>query len=202
MCSIQNLEPQPIGVVGELCIGGAGVGRGYVNDPAQSRQHFIPDPFARQQGARLYRTGDLARRRADGTIECLGRADLQVKVRGYRIELKEIEAALGDHASVRAGIVEPRHDANGDVRLIAHVVAKSGSQISASELRDFLKSRLPVHAIPSAFLFLDQVPLNAHGKLDRSALLAPAQQETAGTEAAVPARRFTEKVLSDIWIDC
>lgn len=196
-----GLEPQPIGVVGELCIGGAGVGRGYVNDPAQSRQRFIPDPFARQRDARLYRTGDLARRRADGMIECLGRADLQVKVRGYRIELKEIEAALGDHASVRAGIVEPRRDANGDVRLIAHVVAKSGSQISASGLRDFLKSRLPVHAIPSAFLFLDQVPLNAHGKLDRSALLAPPQEESAGTEAAVPARRFTEKVLSDIWID-
>ncbi|MET4069814.1 amino acid adenylation domain-containing protein [Bradyrhizobium sp. S3.2.6] len=195
-----GLEPQPIGVVGELCIGGAGVGRGYINDPAQSRQRFIPDPFARAQGSRLYRTGDLARRRADGTIECLGRADLQVKVRGYRIELKEIEAALGDHAGVRAGIVEPRRDANGDVRLIAHVVAKSGSRISASELRDFLKSRLPVHAIPSAFLFLDQIPLNAHGKLDRSALPAPAQ-ESAGTEAAVPARRFTEKVLSDIWID-
>lgn len=196
-----NLEPQPVGVVGELCIGGAGVGRGYVNDPAQSRQRFIPDPFAREKGSRMYRTGDLARRRADGTIECLGRADLQVKVRGYRIELKEIEAALADHASVRAGIVEPRRDGNGDVRLIAHVVAKSGSQASANELRDFLKSRLPSHAIPSAFLFLDHVPLNAHGKLDRSALLAPAQQEAAGTEAAVPARRFTEKVLSDIWID-
>ena len=108
---------------------------------------------------------------------------------------------MADHESVRAGIVEPRRDANGDVRLIAHVVARAGSQISASELRDFLKIRLPVHAIPSAFLFLDQVPLNAHGKLDRSALLAPAQPETAGTEAAVPARRFTEKVLSDIWID-
>ncbi|MBR1090408.1 amino acid adenylation domain-containing protein [Bradyrhizobium manausense] len=196
-----NLEPQPIGVVGELCVGGAGVGRGYVNDPAQSRQRFIPDPFARADGRRLYRTGDLARRRADGTIECLGRADLQVKVRGYRIELKEIETALADHAGVRAGIIEPRRDSNGDVRLIAHVVARSGSRISASELRDFLKSRLPVHAIPSAFLFLDQVPLNAHGKLDRSALLASAQPETARTEAAVPARRFTEKALSDIWRD-
>ncbi|WP_027532798.1 non-ribosomal peptide synthetase [Bradyrhizobium sp. WSM3983] len=196
-----NLEPQPIGVVGELCIGGAGVGRGYVNDPAESRQRFIPDPFAREASARLYRTGDLARRRADGTIECLGRADLQVKVRGYRIELKEIEAALADHAGVRACMVEPRRDANGDVRLIAHVVARASSQISASELRDFLKGRLAVHAMPSAFLFLDQVPLNAHGKLDRSALLGPVQQETAGTEAPVPARRFTEKVLSDIWID-
>lgn len=196
-----NLEPQPIGVVGELCIGGAGVGRGYINDPAESRQRFIADPFSRAKGSRLYRTGDLARRRADGAIECLGRADLQVKVRGYRIELKEIEAALADHASVRAGIVEPRRDANGDLRLIAHIVAKSASQISASELRDFLKSRLPGHAIPSAFLFLDQVPLNAHGKLDRSALLAPAQQESTATETTVPARGFTEKVLSDIWVD-
>lgn len=196
-----NLQPQPIGVVGELCIGGAGVGRGYVNDPAQSRQRFLPDPFARRAGGRLYRTGDLARRRADGTIECLGRADHQVKVRGYRIELKEIETALADHPDVRAGIVEPRREANGDVRLIAHIVAKPGSRSSASELREFLKSRLPGHAIPSAFLFLEQVPLNAHGKIDRSALLAPAQQDTSGPDAAVPARRFTEKVLSDIWID-
>ena len=188
-------------MTGELCIGGAGVGRGYVNDPAQSRQRFLPDPFSRQAGSRLYRTGDLARRRADGTIECLGRADHQVKVRGYRIELKEIENALADHPAVRAGIVEPRREASGDVRLIAHIVARPGSQSSASELREFLKSRLPGHAIPSAFLFLDQVPLNAHGKIDRSALLAPAQQETAGPDAAVPARRFTEKVLSDIWID-
>ncbi|RXT47818.1 non-ribosomal peptide synthetase [Bradyrhizobium betae] len=197
----QNLQPLPVGVTGELCITGAGVGRGYVNDPAQSRQRFLPDPFSRQAGSRLYRTGDLARRRTDGTIECLGRADLQVKVRGYRIELKEIENALADHPGVRAGIVEPRREASGDVRLIAHIVARPGSQSSASELREFLKSRLPGHAIPSAFLFLEQVPLNAHGKIDRSALLAPAQQETAGPDAAVPARRFTEKVLSDIWVD-
>jgi amino acid adenylation domain-containing protein len=196
-----NLEPQPVGVTGELCIGGAGVGRGYVNDPAQNKQRFLPDPFSRQAASRLYRTGDLARRRADGTIECLGRADHQVKVRGYRVELKEIENALADHPSVRAGIVEPRREASGDVRLIAHIVARPGSPVSASELREFLKGRLPGHAIPSAFLFLDQVPLNAHGKIDRSALLAPAQQEASGPDEAVPARRFTEKVLSDIWID-
>ncbi|MCK1346512.1 non-ribosomal peptide synthetase [Bradyrhizobium sp. CW11] len=196
-----SLQPQPVGVTGELCIGGAGVGRGYVNDPAQNRQRFLPDPFSRKASSRLYRTGDLARRRADGTIECLGRADHQVKVRGYRIELKEIENALADHPSVCAGIVEPRREASGDIRLIAHIVARSGSRSSASELRDFLKSRLPGHAIPSAFLFLGQVPLNAHGKIDRAALLASAQQETSGPDAAVPARRFTEKVLSDIWID-
>ncbi|WP_441234056.1 amino acid adenylation domain-containing protein [Bradyrhizobium sp. 930_D9_N1_4] len=200
----QNLQPQPVGVTGELCIAGAGVGRGYINDPAQSRQRFLPDPFSRRGGARLYRTGDLARRRADGTIECLGRADHQVKVRGYRVELKEIETTLADHPAVRAGIVEPRREASGDVRLIAHIVARHDSRSSASELREFLKSRLPGHAIPSAFLFLDQVPLNAHGKIDRSALLAPAsapQEAPSGADAAVPARHFTEKVLSDIWID-
>ncbi|WP_027552763.1 non-ribosomal peptide synthetase [Bradyrhizobium sp. Cp5.3] len=196
-----NLEPQPVGVVGELCIGGAGVGRSYINDPAQSKARFLPDPFARRAGARLYRTGDLARRRADGTIECLGRADHQVKVRGYRIELKEVENALSEHPAVRTGIVEPRRDGSGDARLIAHIVAKAGTPISANELRDFLKGWLPSHAVPSAFLFLEQVPLNAHGKIDRSALLAPTLQETSGTKAAVPARRFTEKVLSDIWID-
>ncbi|WBL80177.1 amino acid adenylation domain-containing protein [Bradyrhizobium xenonodulans] len=196
-----HLQPQPVGVTGELCIAGAGVGRGYINDPAQSRQRFIPDPFSRQAGRRLYRAGDLARRRTDGTIECLGRADHQVKVRGYRIELKEIENALADHPAVRAGIVEPRREASGDVRLIAHIVAKPGSQSSASELRQFLKSRLPGHAIPSVFLFMDQMPLNAHGKIDRSALRAPAQQDVSSPEAAVPARHFTEKVLSDIWID-
>lgn len=196
-----QLQPQPIGVTGELCIAGAGIGRGYINDPAQSRQRFLPDPFSRKAGGRLYRTGDLARRRADGTIECLGRADHQVKVRGYRVELKEIETALAGHPGVRAGIVEPRREAGGDVKLIAHVVANPGSRSSASELREFLKSRLPGHAIPSAFLFLDQVPLNAHGKIDRSALLAPVQLETSVSDAAVPARRFTEKVLSDIWVD-
>lgn len=196
-----NLEPQPVGVTGELCIGGAGVGRGYINDPAQNKQRFLPDPFSRQAAGRLYRTGDLARRRADGTIECLGRADHQVKVRGYRIELKEIENVLAEHPNVRVGVVEPRREASGDVRLIAHIVARPGSRSSASELREFLKGRLSAHAIPSAFLFLDQVPLNAHGKIDRSALLASAPPETSRPDAAMPVRRFTEKVLSDIWID-
>ncbi|NUR14285.1 MAG: non-ribosomal peptide synthetase, partial [Bradyrhizobium sp.] len=162
---------------------------------------FLPDPFSRQTAGRLYRTGDLARRHADGTIECLGRADHQVKVRGYRIELKEIETILAGHPAVRASIVEARREVGCDVRLIAHIVARPDSRSSASELREFLKSRLPGHAIPSAFLFLDQVPLNAHGKIDRAALLAPAQQAAPGPDVAVPARRFTEKVVSDIWID-
>ncbi len=196
-----NLQPLPVGVTGELCIGGAGVGRGYINDPAQSRQRFLPDPFSRRTGSRLYRTGDLARRRADGTIECLGRADHQVKIRGYRIELKEIENALAGHPDVRAGLVEARREASGDVRLIAHIVATARQHEQRQRAARIPEEPIAGHAIPSAFLFLDQVPLNAHGKLDRSALLAPALEEVSGPDAAVPARRFTEKVLSDIWID-
>lgn len=196
-----HLQPVPIGVVGELCVGGAGVGRGYVNDLGETSKRFLLDPFARGGKARLYRTGDLARWRADGTIECLGRIDHQVKIRGYRIELKEIEHVLLDNPDVRAAIVEPRGDAGGEIRLVAHVAASGGSRPTASELRDFLKARLPDYMVPSAFLFLERVPLTAHGKVDRSALLAPPVHEKVLASATVPARRFTEKVLSDIWID-
>jgi amino acid adenylation domain-containing protein len=194
-----HLQPQPVGVVGELCIGGAGVGRGYVNDPAQTRQRFLADPFSPHAGARLYRTGDLARGLADGTIECLGRVDHQVKVRGYRIEIKEIERALAGHAGVFAAIAEARRDEGRDIRLVAHVVARDGMRTNASELRDFLKLRLPAHAVPSAFLFLERMPLNAHGKIDRSALQSPPPEDAIAAETSIPARRFTEKVLSDIW---
>lgn len=196
-----HLQPTPIGVVGELWVGGAGVGRGYVGDPAQTDRRFLPDQFSKEAGGRLYRTGDLARWRADGAAECLGRIDQQVKIRGYRIELKEIEHVLSDHPDVRAAIVESRGGADRELQLIAHVVARMESRPNATELREFLKARLPAHAIPAAFLFPEQVPLNAHGKVDRSALSAPAHVETMPEDTAVPARRFTEKVLSDLWID-
>ncbi len=194
-----HLQPVPAGVAGELWVGGAGVGRGYLNESALTDRRFLPDPFSKDQKARLYRTGDLARWRTDGTAECLGRIDQQVKVRGYRIELKEIEHVLLDHPDVRAAVVEPRRDAGGQIRLIAHIVAHSPP--TAGALRDFLKARLPAHAIPAAFLFQEQIPLNAHGKVDRSALLAPTRAETASDNATAPARRFTEQVLSDIWSD-
>ena len=201
----QHLQPAPTGTVGELYVGGAGVGRGYINDAALTSARFLSDPFADRAEARLYRTGDLARWRADGTLECLGRADQQVKIRGYRIELKEIEHVLLDHADVRAAIVELRRDARGEVRLIACIVASASNSPNASALRDFLKARLPAHAIPAAFLFLDKLPLNAHGKIDRAALHAPSrparEELTAAASTEVPSRHATEKALTEIWRD-
>jgi amino acid adenylation domain-containing protein len=201
----RHLAPMPTGTVGELYVGGAGVARGYINDPAQTNARFLPDPFSNHAEARLYRTGDLARWRADGTLECLGRADQQVKIRGYRIELKEIEHVLLDHPDVRAAVAELRRDAGGEARLVAYIVASAAHPPNASSLRDFLKSRLPSHAIPAAFLFLDRLPLNAHGKVDRAALHAPSrptrEELTTTVNAVVAARHATERALSGIWSD-
>ncbi|WP_394565268.1 amino acid adenylation domain-containing protein [Bradyrhizobium sp. 31Argb] len=195
-----HLQPVPAGIVGELCVGGAGVGRGYINDPGQTDARFLRDPLSQDADARLYRTGDLARRRADGTIECLGRIDDQVKIRGYRIELKEIEHVLLDHPDIRAAIVEPR-DAGGEIRLVAHIVAASGSRPDAGALRDFLKNRLPGYMVPAAFLFLERIPLNSHGKVDRVGLRGAYQSEPTAARVTISARRSTEKTLTDIWID-
>jgi amino acid adenylation domain-containing protein len=196
-----HLQPVPAGIVGELCVGGAGVGRGYINDFGQTSARFLRDPFSKATHARLYRTGDLARRRADGTIECLGRIDDQVKIRGYRIELKEIEHVLLDHPDIRTAIVEPRGEAGGEIRLVAHIVAAPGSRPDAGVLRDFLKSRLPGYMVPAAFLFLQSIPLNSHGKVDRSVLRGAYQSEPPAAGVTVPARRGTEKTLTEIWID-
>jgi amino acid adenylation domain-containing protein len=191
----------PIGITGELCVGGVGVGRGYFNDPEQMRQRFFRDPFSNHRGARLYRTGDLARWRADGTVECLGRIDHQVQLRGYRIELKEIEHVLLDHPDVRAATVLQLGETGSERQLVAYIVAAVSRQPKADDLRDFLKARLPAYMIPGGFLFLERTPLTAHGKVDRSALLAIPQGERAADEILVAPRHFTEKVLSDIWMD-
>jgi amino acid adenylation domain-containing protein len=191
----------PIGVVGELCVGGAGVGRGYIDDPRRTDERFIRDPFSSDPSARLYRTGDLGRWRADGTLECLGRIDRQVKIRGYRIELKEIEQALRDHPMVRVAIVEPRRETGGETRLIAHISAAPGSTLTASELRGFVKARLPDFMIPAVFLFLDKVPLNAHGKVDRAALGSQPLDPPVAGETVVPPRHAREKLLCAIWAD-
>ncbi|WP_027579814.1 non-ribosomal peptide synthetase [Bradyrhizobium sp. Ai1a-2] len=196
-----HLQLVPAGIVGELCVGGAGVGRGYINDPGQTNARFLRDPFSQDADARLYRTGDLARRRADGTIECLGRIDDQVKIRGYRIELKEIEHVLLDHPDIRAAIVEPRGEAGGETRLVAHIVAAPDSRPDAGALRDFLKGRLPGYMVPAAFLFLERIPLNSHGKVDRVALRGAYHSEPKSAGVTAPARRGTEKALTDIWIE-
>ena len=194
-----HMQPSPIGVAGELCVGGAGVGRGYLNDPDQTRRSFLRDPFTQRRGARLYRTGDLARWRADGNLEFVGRVDHQVKIRGYRIELEEIEHVLAEHTNVQAAVVLARDDVVGEVRLIAHIVAASRREPKVNELRDFLKAKLPEYMIPTGFVFLDRLPLTAHGKVDRPALARIRQNlKVAGSEFVGP-RDTTEEVLSRIW---
>jgi len=196
-----HLQPVPIGVAGELCVGGTGVGRGYLNDPEQTRRRFLRDPFSHRRGARLYRTGDSARWRADGILEFVGRVDHQVKIRGYRIELEEIEHVLVEHPDVQAAVVLARDDLGGEARLVAHIVAADRREPEVSELRDFLKTRLPEYMIPTGFIFLDRMPLTAHGKVDRPALVAVRQGlKVAGSEFVAP-RDSTEEALARIWAE-
>jgi amino acid adenylation domain-containing protein len=178
-----GLRPQPVSVPGELCIGGAGVTRGYLDRPGPTAERFVPDPFAAVPGARMYRTGDRARWRDDGTLDCLGRLDQQVKIRGFRIEPGEIEAVLRAHPAVRDCVVAARDDGAGGKRLAAWVVA--GGHAPAAELRAHLRARLPEHMVPSSFTSLAALPLTPGGKLDRAALPTP-EPAPAEDAAAVP----------------
>ncbi|HEU4408791.1 MAG TPA: amino acid adenylation domain-containing protein [Polyangiaceae bacterium] len=188
----------PVGVTGELWVGGVGVGRGYLNDPARTAEAFVPDPFGDTPGARLYRTGDLARRLPDGTLECLGRRDHQVKVRGYRIELSEIEACLARHPRVREAAVLAREGGPGGKRLVAYVVGTAGAPPSPEELRDFLRDTLPEYMVPSSFVALEALPLTPNGKVDRKALPAPAVPAAADRGAP---RTATEDLLAGVWAE-
>src|SRR5690606_11479277 len=163
-------QPCPLGVPGELCIGGDGVTLGYLGRADLTAERFVADPYSDQPGAKLYRTGDRGRWRADGTLEHLGRLDFQVKVRGYRIELGEIETALAACPGVAQAIVITREDRPGDVRIVAYVVPRGGIMPGAAELRDHLRADLPDYMVPQHFVALEQMPLLPNGKLDRKAL--------------------------------
>ncbi|MET0622970.1 MAG: amino acid adenylation domain-containing protein [Pyrinomonadaceae bacterium] len=192
------MQPVPVGVAGELHVGGAGVARGYLGRPGLTAERFIPDSFSDAPGARLYRTGDLVRYLPDGNIEFLGRCDQQVKLRGFRIEPGEIEAALCEHASVRRAVVETRAGADGHERLVAYVEAEGGPPAAKNELREYLRERLPEFMVPSAFVFVDEFPLTPSGKLDRRALPAPGGVRDEA-EALVPPRSEVERVVAAIW---
>ncbi|MFL6293189.1 MAG: amino acid adenylation domain-containing protein [Thermoanaerobaculia bacterium] len=164
------LDPVPLEVTGELCVGGGGVGRGYLFDPAKTAAVFVPDPCSVLPGARLYRTGDLACLRADGNLEFLGRIDHQVKIRGFRLELGEIEAVLSEHPAIAGVVVLARPEPSGAQRLVAYVVIRTPGEATVQDLRQFLQSRLPDYAVPSAWVELERLPLNTSGKVDRRAL--------------------------------
>jgi acyl carrier protein len=193
------MNPVPIGVIGELYIGGAGVARGYLNRPELNKERFLEDPFSGQKGARLYKTGDVARYRNDGILEYLGRVDNQVKVRGYRIELGEIEATLASEPRVKSCAVVVRESEPGNKQLVGYVVPRGDSSPTAEDLREFLKQKLPEYMAPAHFVFLDSIPLTTNGKVDRKALPAPSNgSDSTGGESAAP-RTETEKAIADIW---
>jgi amino acid adenylation domain-containing protein len=188
----------PIGVVGEIHISGAPVGRGYLNQPEMTAERFVRDPFTAQADAIMYKTGDLGRWLADGTIEYRGRNDFQVKIRGFRVELGEIESALRQHPQLREAVVGVYERVSGDKHLAAYVVPQ-GTAPNSLELRDFLKPHLPEFMIPSAFMFLDALPLTPNGKLNRKALPTPDQTHYESEQSYIPPRSPTEEMLVAIW---
>ncbi|AGC45639.1 amino acid adenylation domain-containing protein [Myxococcus stipitatus DSM 14675] len=194
----ESLRPVPLGAPGELFIGGLGVARGYLSRPDLTAERFIPDAFDPEPGQRLYRTGDLARWRDDGVLEFLGRGDAQVKLRGYRIELAEVESHLLAHPRVREAVALVREDAPGDKRLVAYVVPTTGESegTTASALRTFLQQRLPEFMVPSSFVALDRLPLTANDKVDRKALPAPEQVSRPAREYEAPRSELEQQLAA------
>ena len=195
-----RMRQVPIGMTGEMYIGGVGVGRGYLNRPGLTAERFVPDPFSPEPGARLYRTGDSVRRLAGGQADFVGRLDNQVKLRGLRIELTEIEAVLNQHESVLRSVVIVREDEPGDQRLVAYVVGKHQVAVDTDELRSSLKGRLPEYMVPGAIVVLERMPLTVNEKIDRTALPRPERSIAEASSYVQPRHKLDEKVAA-IWAD-
>jgi acyl carrier protein len=192
-----HLKPVPIGITGELYVGGTCVGRGYLNRPELTQAKFIPHPFSSHPGDRVYKTGDLARYLPDGNIEFLGRIDNQVKIRGFRIELGEIESALNSHHHIQQAVVMAREDVPGNKQLVAYLVS-SVKSCSTQQLREFLQQQLPAYMVPSAFVILDTFPLTPNGKIDRTALPAPDGEIERAREYVAP-HTPTQEIIAHIF---
>jgi len=193
----KNYQLVPARVPGELYIGGDGLSRGYLNRPDQTAARYVPNPFG-APGSRMYRTGDLARYRLDGNLEYLGRIDHQVKIRGFRIELGEIEIALDEHEKINAALVVAREDESGAKQLVAYIVMRA-EDFSVSELRNYIKDRLPEYMIPSVFVRLDAMPLLPNGKVDRLSLPDPGSAIAAADDTYLPPQTPVEEVLANMW---
>jgi acyl carrier protein len=187
----------PTGVAGELYIGGDGIGRGYLSRPDLTGEKFLPDPFSHSRGARMYRTGDMVKHRADGNLEFLGRSDNQLKIRGFRVELGEIEACLLRHPSIAEAIVVPVNQQTAAVQLVGYIVPAAGE--APEHLKDFLRKTLPEYMIPSQFLLLDQLPLTPTGKVDRLGLPTPERTRQNLEQEFVPPRSPLEEQIAQIW---
>ena len=191
----EHLQPVPVGITGDLYIGGDGLARGYLNRPDLTAEKFIPHPFPREgAGTRVYKTGDLCRYRPDGTLQVCGRRDDQIKLRGYRIEPNEIVAALNQHSAVRDSVVVAREDAYGTKSLVAHVVPRQAHSIDADVLRNHLRQKLPDYMVPSKFVLEESLPLLPNGKLDRGALPAPHGSAAQRDERSMAPRTATEEL--------
>jgi amino acid adenylation domain-containing protein len=193
-------EPAPVGVCGELYIGGAGLSRGYLDHPELTAERFLPSPFSKEPGARMFRTGDIARYEADGNLEFLGRADHQVKIRGFRVELGEVEARLREHRTVRESVVMAHEDAPGERRLVAYIVPSVGAKVDHKELRAFVQDKLPEYMIPSVLVELAEFPLTPSGKVNRRLLPAPEYAAQLKPSYVAP-RTEVETLLADIWAE-
>ncbi len=195
----RRLEMVALGATGELHIGGLSLARGYLRQPATTAERFVPDPWCAMPGERLYRSGDLSRCLADGSIEFLGRADFQLKIRGFRVEPGEIEAVLTQHASIRQAVVVARSDPGLDRRLVAYLVSDAGLEPPIDQLRAWLRRQLPEYMLPAAFVFLPALPVNANGKVDRRALPTPATRRPRLAGQLVAPRTPVEEILAAIW---
>jgi amino acid adenylation domain-containing protein len=196
----EHMQPVPIGVAGEICIGGRGVARGYLGRPELTAQRFVADQFGKSRASKLYRTGDLGRWRSNGVIEYLGRNDGQVKIRGYRIELGEIEASLERHEHIREAAVIAREDTPGDKRLVAYITRGNGVDPDIEDVKTHLRAGLPDYMVPSMFVILDRLPVNPNGKLDRKALPAPSPDAQRSKEYEAPEGEC-EEMLARIWVE-
>ena len=194
----EHMRPVPVGVLGELYIGGDGLARNYLNQPELTAEKFVTNPFSDEAGARLYRTGDNVRYRRDGVIEFMGRSDHQVKIRGYRIELGEIETALIKHEAVQAAAVLAREDNPGDKRLVAYLVTTENQKLDVEALQSLLLETLPAFMMPTAFVFLDELPITSNGKLNRDALPKPDGRSSLA-ESFIAPRNDLESMIGDIW---
>ena len=195
----RHRQPVPINVAGELYIGGAGLAAGYLHRPKLTNERFIPHLFCSEPEAKLFKTGDLARYRSNGQIEFLGRVDDQIKVRGYRIEVGEIEAALAQHSGIKESVVTAQTDRSGDFKLVAYWIGASAQTPAATELRQFLASKLPGFMVPSSFIRLEKLPLNPNGKVDRSKLASVSVVHTPSTQSFISPKTDIEEKLVEIW---